>query len=87
MNMSFTLPGDKIASIEEFESGENTFDDGDMVRSTVVGTANMDKKERVATVLKTQKQLVPQKGDIVTGTVAAVMSSMMAVTINLRVFT
>ncbi len=80
--MSSALPGEKIASIEEYESGENTFDDGDMVRSTVVGTVNMDKKDRIATVVKTQNQLMPKAGDIVTGTVAAVMSSMIAVSID-----
>ena len=77
-----TFPGEKIASIEEYEAGENTFDDGDMVRSAVIGTINMNKKDRIATVSKTQNQLMPKAEDIVIGTVAAVMSSMMAVTIN-----
>jgi len=77
-----TLPGEKIASIEEYEAGENTFDDGDMVRAAVVGTVSMDKKERIATVSKTQKQLAPRADDIVIGTVAAVMSSMIAVSID-----
>ena len=80
--MSNTLPGEKIASIEEYEAGENTYDDGDMVRSTVVGTTNMDKKDRIVTVSKTQSQLMPKAGDIITGTVAAVMSSMIAVSID-----
>lgn len=77
-----TLPGEGIASIEEFEAGENTFDDGDMVRAAVVGTVSMDKRERIATVTKTQKQLAPQAGDTVIGTVAAVMSSMIAVSVD-----
>ena len=80
--MSNILPGEKIASIEEYEAGENTFDDGDMIRSAVVGTVNMNKKERIATVSQTQDQLMPKAGDIVTGTVAAVMSSMIAVSID-----
>lgn len=79
---STALPGEKIASIEEFESGENTFDDGDMVRSAVVGTINMDKRERIASVSKTQRQLAPVAGDVVIGTVAAVMSSMIAVRVD-----
>ena len=78
-----TLPGDVIASIEEYESGENTFDDGDMVRSEVVGTVAMDKKERVAAVRRgPRRHLAPRPGDMVVGTVAAVMSSMIAVSVD-----
>ena len=33
MSENAIFPGDKIASIEEYEAGYNTFDDGDMVRS------------------------------------------------------
>ncbi len=36
MSEPMTFPGDQIASIEEYESGDNTFDDGDKVRSLVV---------------------------------------------------
>ena len=76
------LPGEKISSIEEYEAGENTFDDGEAVRSAVAGTVNLDGGERIATVSKTQKQLAPVAKDVVVGTVAAVMSSMIAVSIN-----
>ena len=33
MSDNSVFPGDKIASIEEYEAGHNTFDDGDMVRA------------------------------------------------------
>ena len=33
MSEFYTFPGDKIASIEEYEAGYNTFDDGNMVRA------------------------------------------------------
>ena len=82
MSDSITLPGDKIASIEEYEAGTNAFDDGDMVRSTVVGIAEIDKKDRVVNVKSTVGGVGPKVGDIVIGTVAAVMSSMIAVSID-----
>lgn len=82
MSNSVTLPGDKIASIEEYEAGENAFDDGDMVRSAVVGMAEIDKKDRIVNVKNTKDLIVPKVGDIVIGTVVAVMSSMIAVSIN-----
>lgn len=82
MSESITFPGDKISSIEEYEAGTYAFDDGDMVRSAAVGNKEFDKKDRVVNV-KTFKSIdVPQPGDIIIGTVAAVMSSMIAVSID-----
>ena len=82
MSDSITFPGDKIASIEEYEAGQNTFDDGNMVRSSVIGTTNIDKKERIVNVSNPKKLSVPKVGDTVIGTVVAVMSSMIAVSIE-----
>ena len=76
------LPGEKIASIEEYEAGHNTFDDGDMVRSAVVGTKQIDLDTRVASIIHPKQLSVPRVGDIITGSVAAVMSSMIAITID-----
>jgi len=77
-----TIPGDKIGIIEEFESGKNTFEDGHIVRATVVGTVEIDKKSRTTHVQKIRKSGMPEVDDVVIGTVAAVMSSMIAVSIN-----
>ncbi len=77
-----TIPGDKIGIIEEFESGKNTFEDGHNVRSTVIGTVEIDKKSRIAQVQNIRTSGIPEVDDVVIGTVAAVMSSMIAVSIN-----
>ena len=82
MNEIITLPGDQIASIEEFEAGRNTFDDGDKVRATTIGIKELDKKQRIANVKNTKTIPVPKVGDIVIGTVTAVMSSMIAISVN-----
>ena len=82
MSDDIAFPGDKIAVIEEYESGKNTFDDGHNVRSTVIGTTEIDKKNRVVDVKNLKLIDVPQVNDIVIGTVAAVMSSMIAVSID-----
>ena len=76
------LPGDKIAISEEYESGKNTFDDGHIVRSAVIGENEIDKKERLVHVKNHKSISVPEEGDIVIGTVEAVMGSMMAVLIK-----
>jgi exosome complex component CSL4 len=82
MSENTTFPGDKIASIEEYEAGHNTFDDGDMVRAATVGQKDLDKTTRVASVKHPKLLSIPKVGDIVIGTVAAVMSSMIAVSID-----
>ncbi len=82
MSENATFPGDKIASIEEYESGYNTFDDGDMVRSATVGEKDIDRTARIANVKHPKMLSIPRVGDIIIGTVAAVMSSMIAVSID-----
>ena len=44
------LPGDKIALVEEYEAGENSYDDDGLIRSTIVGKSQMNKKERLVDV-------------------------------------
>ncbi len=82
MSENATFPGDKIASIEEYEAGYNTFDDGDMVRAATVGEKDLNKTTRVASIKHPKLLSIPKDGDIVIGTVAAVMSSMIAVSID-----
>ena len=82
MSENTVFPGDKIASIEEYEAGHNTFDDGDMIRAATVGQKDMDKTTRVASIKHPKLLSIPKVGDIIIGTVAAVMSSMIAVSID-----
>ena len=82
MSESVIFPGDKIAAIEEYEAGNNTFDDGDMVRAATVGETEIDKVSRTVSIKHPKMLSIPKSGDIVIGTVAAVMSSMIAVEIN-----
>ena len=82
MSENSPFPGDKIASIEEYEAGNNTFDDGDMVRAATVGQIDMDKTSRVANVNHPKLLSIPRVGDVIVGAVAAVMSSMIAVSID-----
>jgi exosome complex component CSL4 len=78
----FVLPGETLGFIEEMEAGANTFDDGNMIRSSTAGIANVDKKNKIAQVESGKQLSIPKKGDIVIGTVAAVLPSMIAVSIQ-----
>jgi exosome complex component CSL4 len=82
MSENAIFPGDKIASIEEYEAGHNAFDDGDMVRAATVGEKDIDKESRTVNVKHPKLLSIPKVGDIIIGTVAAVMSSMIAVSID-----
>ncbi|MDH3501161.1 MAG: exosome complex RNA-binding protein Csl4 [Nitrosopumilus sp.] len=82
MSKFYTFPGDKIASIEEYEAGYNTFDDGNMVRAATVGEKDIDKVTRTAKIKHPKMLSIPRVGDTIIGKVAAVMSSMIAVTID-----
>lgn len=76
------FPGDKVAIIEEFETGDNTLDDGHMIRSVVVGTAELDKKDRVARVNPVNAPLISRINDVVIGLVTSASPNMVAVTIH-----
>ena len=70
---NFVLPGDKIAITEEYEPGKNACDDGHIVRSTVIGENQIDKKDRLVHVKNHKSISIPEEGDIIIGTVEAVM--------------
>ncbi len=76
------MPGDRIAYIEEYVPGRNTFDDGDAVRAAVVGSPVIDREQRTASIRDPKGLTVPDAGDTIVGTVAAVMSTMFAVAIK-----
>lgn len=78
----FVLPGERLGFIEEMEAGNNTFDDGNMIRASTAGIANVDKKNKIAQVENGKQISIPKRGDVVIGSVAAVLSSMIAVSIQ-----
>ena len=82
MSDNATFPGEVIASIEEYEAGHNAFDDGDMVRAATIGRTDIDRDTRTANIVHPKNFSIPKVGDIVIGTVAAVMSSMIAVSMD-----
>ena len=76
------LPGEQIASIEEFEGGKNTYlmPDG-TIRSAAVGTKAIDLKRRVVKIDPKNSPVLPKVGDIVVGYVDMLFASMISVKI------
>lgn len=79
--MDNVFPGDPLCSVEEYGVGNGAFDDGDMVRSSIIGSKSIDAQSR--TVGTTGPLVpVPRPGDVVIGNVAVALSSRLIVTIR-----
>ena len=82
MSQEFKLPGEKIAFLEEYLAGENTFDDGKSIRSTMIGKAEFDKVGKIASVKNEKSNSVPKIGDEIVGIVEAALGSLIAVSMQ-----
>lgn len=82
MSENNRLPGEKIAMIEEYLPGKNTFEDGNLIRSTSVGTVELNKAEQVVSIQNKKPIAVPNVGDVIIGTVEATLGPMIAVSMN-----
>jgi exosome complex component CSL4 len=77
------IPGDKLATIEEFVPGIGSASIGDSVVSTVVGNVTPDMVNRVINVkpIKNADAALPKVGDYVIGRADSAQPSMVQVTI------
>ena len=82
MDNNQKIPGEKIASIEEYLPGDNTFEDNDSIRATTIGQINLDASERSASINRQKQITVPNVGDIIIGVVEANLPSMIAIMIK-----
>ncbi len=76
------IPGERIASIEEYLAGDNTFESEDVIRATTIGSINLDSVERSASINRQKQITVPKVGDIIIGVVEANLPSMIAIMIK-----
>ena len=82
MDNNQKIPGEKIAQIEEYLPGDNTYEDNDIIRATAIGDINLDSVERLASVNRQKQITVPKVGDIIIGVVEANLPSMIAIMIK-----
>lgn len=75
------LPGEQVASIEEFEGGKNTYVINGLVRSSTVGTKVYDFKRRIVKINQKHSPMLPKIGDIVVGYIEMLFGSMFSVRI------
>ena len=82
MTNELNFPGDKIGYIEEYVSGENTYDDGESIRSTVIGSSELDNSEKTANIIPKTQISIPMINDVIIGTVQAVLGSMIVISMD-----
>ncbi|MCS7141339.1 MAG: exosome complex RNA-binding protein Csl4 [Candidatus Nitrosocaldus sp.] len=76
MRVRFTLPGDRIATIEEFEGLDGVYQHSDgMLRASRVGKVTYDLKQRYVRVNGLKSILLPKVGDHVIGFVHMLTSN------------
>lgn len=75
------LPGEHLASIEEFEAGKNTYVADGSVRSSAVGTKVYDFKTRTVKINQKNSPMLPKIGDILVGYIEMLFGSMLSVRI------
>jgi exosome complex component CSL4 len=75
------LPGEQIASIEEFEGGKNTYVNNGLVRSSAVGTKVYDFKRHIVKIDQKNSPMLPKIGDIIVGYIEMLFGSMFSVRI------
>ena len=75
------LPGEQLASIEEFEGGKNTYVNNGLVRSSAVGTKVYDFKRRIVKIDQKNSPMLPKIGDIVVGYIEMLFGSMFSMRI------
>lgn len=80
----FVLPGDSLATIEEFEPSNGAVISGDNVVSSVVGVVAPDLTNRVMIVKPSKKGIakLPETGDYIIGKVQSAASSLAQVSID-----
>ncbi len=76
------LPGDLLATPEEFLPGKNTYEQEDSVRATIPGRVEKDLVKREVAVRPAVTAKTPKVGDIVIGQVEAAMTSTAGVRIS-----
>ncbi len=76
------LPGDILASPEEFMSGRNTYEQGGHIRATLPGQVEKDLAKREIAVRPAVTAKTPKVGDMVFGQVEAAMTSTAGVRIT-----
>lgn len=77
----FTVPGDRLAVIEECKPGPGTYEDSGFIYSKCVGVAHLDPVRKVVSVKEAKTPLLPKEGSTVIGVVKDAQERMAIISI------
>ena len=80
--IEFLMPGDELATSEEYISGEGTYEDNGTIFSAVIGQKDFDESEKIARVKPFNPTKILKPGDIVLGQVTNVSNSIANINIS-----
>jgi exosome complex component CSL4 len=72
---SLTVPGDRLAVIEEFVAGEGTYVDDGVIRASTLGVVHKDVVNKQIMVKREKVNRLPKVGDIIIGQVESAQPS------------
>ncbi len=76
------MPGDKLATCEEYIPGEGTYERDGTVFAAVVGFREFDEEEKIARIRAVNRLTLLKEGDIVLGMVERVALSMATISVK-----
>ena len=76
------MPGDELATSEEYIPGEGTYERQGIIYAAVMGQKNFDENEKIAQVKAFSQISVLMPGNIILGEVIGVSNSVARVTIS-----
>ena len=76
------MPGDELATSEEYISGDGTYEDDGIIYAAIIGQKDFDEAEKIAQVKGINPPAILKSGDIIFGEVKNVSNSVANVTIS-----
>ena len=61
------MPGDELATSEEYISGDGTYEEGGIIYSAIIGQKDFDEAEKIASVKAFNPPGILKPGDIILG--------------------
>ena len=61
------MPGDELATSEEYISGDGTYEDDGIIYAAIIGQKDFDEAEKIARVRGTNPPAILKPGDIIIG--------------------
>jgi len=82
MNRKMTMPGDQVATAEEYMPGQDTYERDGKIFAAVMGRVMFNESDKTVSIVSVGKIRILGAGDIVLGEVGNVTNSLVSVTIS-----